>query len=174
MLNSIIKSIWIPRIRLCQKRLKNKNDSNTYNNSLEECLQESNNQAIDYLENNKNPLSRIWQYHKLTPVCGEYTTYTYAAFLNKINKNNLVYEDEIRIVGGGFTYYYKGKLGSGHHLWLERKKNNSWTVFETVPDNHLAEKSLYSEWYSLQLKKTGLTSNSKVFGGKFFLATSFF
>ncbi|MBI4453097.1 hypothetical protein HY636_00470 [Candidatus Woesearchaeota archaeon] len=145
-LDIIPQSLYKLKIRTRQRRLK-KAELNFRARfvSIDDYLLSGNELALRYFERNKNPFIKLWEYHGLTPKCGSHSLYTYAAFLS-LSEGEHELQEKVRWVGG----FYLSKQGNGHHAWLEKKVEDQWQAFETIPEMRDMP-AQYSPWYTFQL-----------------------
>jgi hypothetical protein len=160
MLDLFPKTLWKHKIRTRQNRLgKPLTNIESSLSSVDDYLLESNNLALEYFKENKNPLRRLWEYWHLDPHCGSHSTYTYAAFLSLTKEHErLELQEQVRWVGG----IYACEKISGHHAWIEKRTWNEWKAFETIPEMRDLP-ALYVPWYTFQITE----NSSKVTSEKF-------
>lgn len=163
------------KIKARQRRMGYINSSNSSLVTLDDYLLTANQAALEYFEQDKNPLRKIWEYHHLEPHCGSYSICTYASFLSLTDNNNAEFQEDVRWVGGFYICLERleDKKARGHHAWLEKKVNNKWQPFETIPD--MREMSaFYLPWYTFQLSQGRSKITSEQSGGLFAASNCWF
>ena len=167
----IPRNVWKSKIIARQRRLGNINDdSNSPLVSLDDYLLAGNKAALDYFDQNSNPFRKLWEYHGLDPKCGSHSTYTYAAFLSLTEERNRTeLQENVRWVGGSYVSKEIRKA-RGYHAWLEKKVDEEWRVFETIPSMRDMP-AFYSPWYTFQLNKNATKVTSEQFLGLLAITT---
>jgi hypothetical protein len=164
-LDLLPRTVLKGKIKARQRRLYGINsDSNSSLITLDDYLLAGNKAAVEYFEKNTNPLRKLWEYWRLDPCCGSHSTYTYAAFLYLTNEHERTeLQDDIRWVGGIYVNLENTKA-RGHHAWLEKRVNNEWQPFDTIP--HMRDMpAFYLPWYTFQLTKGSAKVTSEQFCG---------
>jgi len=129
-LENLASKGWTRKIKKIQERLVIPPETENLGFSgLEEYLLAANMVACHALSEDRTSWKNYWEFHHLKPVCKEFCTYTYAAFLS-IAPPEL--HPDLR-VSLGYLITDKEKV-RGWHGWVDFNREG-WKPFETVPSN---------------------------------------